>query len=137
MTRLFPDSLRRYSAHVSERAVPILISRDLFQTLSFLERLGFENRGAAPDAWQYLIVGRGEIELHYVEDPSVDPLRTSAMAYLYVDDAQALYDAWAPLVTPDPETGSRLVEPVDTDYGMREFAVVDPSGNLLRIGSQV
>lgn len=117
--------------------MPILISRDLFETLSFLERLGFENRGAAPDVWQYLIVGRGDVELHYVEDPSVDPLRTSAMAYVYVDDAQALYDAWASLVAPDEETGSRIVEPVDTDYGMREFAVVDPSGNLLRIGSQI
>jgi hypothetical protein len=35
----------------------------------------------------------------------------------------------------DPPTGSRLVPPVDTDYGMREFAVVDLSGNLVRIGS--
>jgi hypothetical protein len=25
--------------------------------------------------------------------------------------------------------------PVDTDYGIREFALVDRSGNLLRIGS--
>lgn len=122
---------------MGERAVPILLSHDLFQTLAFLERLGFENRGAAGDVWQYLIVGRGDIELHFVEDPSVDPLHTAAMAYLYVDDAQALYEAWAPLVTPDPATGSRIVEPVDTDYGMREFAVVDPSGNLLRIGSRL
>jgi hypothetical protein len=27
------------------------------------------------------------------------------------------------------------VAPVDTDYGLREFAVVDPSGNLVRVGS--
>ncbi len=25
--------------------------------------------------------------------------------------------------------------PSDTEYGLREFALVDPSGNLLRIGS--
>jgi hypothetical protein len=25
--------------------------------------------------------------------------------------------------------------PVDTDYGIREFALVDRSGNLLRVGS--
>jgi hypothetical protein len=25
---------------------------------------------------------------------------------------------------------------MDTDYGMREFALVDGSGNLVRIGSQ-
>jgi hypothetical protein len=25
--------------------------------------------------------------------------------------------------------------PVGTDYGMREFALVDPSGNLIRVAS--
>ena len=25
--------------------------------------------------------------------------------------------------------------PADTDYGLREFALVDPNGNLLRVGS--
>ena len=40
-----------------------------------------------------------------------------------------------PEVPTDLATGSRLVPPNDTDYGMREFALVDPSGNLLRIGS--
>jgi hypothetical protein len=29
------------------------------------------------------------------------------------------------------------VAPTDTDYGLREFAVVDRSGNLLRIGSDL
>jgi hypothetical protein len=24
---------------------------------------------------------------------------------------------------------------LDTDYGLREFALVDPSGNLIRVGS--
>jgi catechol 2,3-dioxygenase-like lactoylglutathione lyase family enzyme len=122
---------------VSERAVPILPSRDLLETLEFLQRLGFENRGDSPEVWQYLIVGRGDVELHFTADPSVDPLRTAAMAYVYVDDAQRLYDEWATLVTPDAATGSRIVPPVDTEYGMREFAVVDPSGNLLRIGSPI
>jgi hypothetical protein len=35
----------------------------------------------------------------------------------------------------DAATGSRLEPPQDTDYGMREFALVDPSGNLVRVGS--
>ncbi|MFF2486523.1 bleomycin resistance protein [Microbacterium sp. NPDC058062] len=120
---------------MSERAVPILLSRDLAETLSFYERLGFENRGAPPEVWQYLIIGRGAIELHFTEDPSVDPLSTASMCYLYVDDARQLHAAWADLVEPDPPTGSRIAGPVDTDYGMCEFAVVDRNGNLLRIGS--
>jgi hypothetical protein len=120
---------------VAERAVPILPSRDLRETLAFYERLGFENRGAPPEQWNYLIVGRGGIDLHFFAYPDVDPLTTAAGCYVYVDDADALYAEWEPLVEPDPPTGSRIMAPVDTDYGLREFAVVDRSGNLLRVGS--
>ena len=123
---------------MAEGAVPILPSRDLAQTLAFYERLGFENRGAPIEEWDYLIIGRGDIWLHFYPAPEVDPLTTSASCYLYVDDAQRLYDEWAALGVPsDPATGSRLVRPGEADYGMREFALVDPSGNLLRVGSPV
>ena len=120
---------------MNERAVPILLSRDLGETLRFYERLGFENRGAPPEEWGYLIIGRGTAELHFSEDPSVDPLSTASMCYLYVDDAQRLFEEWTGLVEPDRTSGSRIEPPVDTEYGMREFAVVDRNGNLLRIGS--
>ena len=79
-----------------QSAVPILPSRDLDETRTFYQRLGFHS----------------------------------------VDSADALYEEWAALRVPhDAATGSRLIAPVDTDYGMREFAIVDRSGNLLRIGS--
>jgi hypothetical protein len=39
------------------------------------------------------------------------------------------------VVPTDPVAGSRLQGPVSTDYGLREFALVDPSGSLLRVGS--
>lgn len=116
--------------------MPILPSRDLRETLAFYERLGFENRGAPPEEWNYLILARGGLELHFFSMPEVDPLTTSAMCYLRVADADVLHDEWSRSgFEPDPPTGSRLVEPADTDYGMREFAVVDRSGNLLRAGS--
>ena len=122
---------------MTERAVPILLSRDLSETLTFYETLGFENRGAPPEDWGYLIIGRGDAELHFTLDPSVDPLRTASMCYLYVDDAQSLFVDWRSLVIPDAATGSRIEAPVDTDYGMREFAVVDRNGNLVRVGSRL
>ena len=120
---------------MADRAVPILPSRDLAETLVFYEALGFESRGAPPDRWGYLIIGRGGVDLHFYEDPDVDPLRTSASCYLYVDDARGLFEDWSAIIVPDRSTGSRVVAPVDTDYGLCEFAVVDGSGNLLRIGS--
>jgi glyoxalase/bleomycin resistance protein/dioxygenase superfamily protein len=117
-------------------AVPVLPSRDLRETLAFYERLGFENRGAEPEVWDYLIIGRGGIELHFRLDRDVDPLTTGAGCYLRVDDADALYREWEGVgVEPDPTTGSRLEPPMTTDYRMRQFALIDPSGNLLSAGS--
>lgn len=121
---------------VPEFAVPIMPSKDLDATLAFYERLGFENAGSAPSEWNYLIIRRGTAQLHFYRDPEVDPLTTSSSCYVFTDDADALFDAWNAIGIPsDPSTGSRLQGPVDTDYGMREFALVDPSGNLVRVGS--
>jgi catechol 2,3-dioxygenase-like lactoylglutathione lyase family enzyme len=123
-------------ALIANGAVPILPSRDLRETLAFYERLGFENRGAPPEEWDYLIIGRGDDWwLHFFSWPEVDPLTTSSSCYLYVDDADAVYEEWRGAVEPDPATGSRLEPPRTTDYRMREFALVDRNGNLIRVGS--
>lgn len=122
---------------MAEYSVPILPGRNLRETLRFYERLGFENRGAEPEEWDYLIIGRGGLEFHFSAAPEVDPLSSASSCYAVVDDARSLHDEWAAIVSPDPSTGSRLIAPMDTDYGMTEFALVDPSGNLIRVGSPV
>jgi catechol 2,3-dioxygenase-like lactoylglutathione lyase family enzyme len=121
---------------VVEFAVPILPAKDLDAILAFYELLGFENRGAPPSEWNYLIIRRGNVQLHFYGEPDVDPLTTAFSCYVYTDDADALFGEWDGIGVPtDPATGSRLQAPVTTDYGMREFALVDPSGNLIRVGS--
>jgi len=123
---------------VEEYAVPLLPSRDLHETLDFYVRLGFELRGSPIEKYRYLIIGRGTIELHFWDAPNVDPLTTDAGCYVRVKDADALFRDWQQAGVPtDAATGSRLVPPKDTDYGMREFALVDRSGNLLRVGSSL
>ena len=119
-----------------EHAVPILPSRNLEETFEFYSRLGFALQGAPIEKYRYLIIGRGSIELHFWDAPDVDPLTTDASCYIRVDDADALHGEWQEVGIPfDPATGSRLMPPTDTDYGIREFALVDKSGNLLRVGS--
>jgi catechol 2,3-dioxygenase-like lactoylglutathione lyase family enzyme len=114
---------------VDEHAAPILPSRDLAESFAFYERLGFENRGAPPDEWNYMIIGRGSIELHFLGQPTSFTAWTSPTScYLFVADADALYAEWT-------DDGVAAETPTTTDYGMREFTVLDPSGNLLRIGS--
>ncbi|WP_322411046.1 VOC family protein [Microbacterium invictum] len=119
-----------------ETAVPILLSRDLRRTLRFYASLGFEDRSSRPpEEWHYLILTRGDVALHFSEDLDLDPLTTASMCYLYVDDAEALFAQWRPHVVPDASTGHRITPPTRTDYGLVEFALVDPDGNLLRVGS--
>ena len=119
-----------------EYAVPVLPSRSLEETLEFYTRLGFELRGAPIETYRYLIIGRGTIELHFWDAPEVDPLTTDASCYIRVDDADALHREWQDVgIETDRATGSRLMAPEDTDYGLREFALVDKSGNLMRVGS--
>jgi predicted enzyme related to lactoylglutathione lyase len=116
---------------MNERAVPILPSRDLRESLGFYEKLGFENRGAPPEEWNYMILARGSIELHFIGEPtSFAEWTAPTSCYLAVADADALHAEWA-------RAGVSAEAPSTTDYGMREFTLRDPSGNLLRVGSVV
>jgi catechol 2,3-dioxygenase-like lactoylglutathione lyase family enzyme len=112
---------------------PILQSRDLSATAAFYARLGFEQTGLWPD--EYLIVERGEVGLHFVLAPEMDPWSTAGGCYLYVEDADALHAEFARLDLPSEGIPRLHGSPEQADYGLREFAVVDLDGNLLRIGS--
>jgi catechol 2,3-dioxygenase-like lactoylglutathione lyase family enzyme len=112
---------------------PILPSRELAATAAFYERLGFSQSGLWPD--EYLIVMRGEVGLHFFFAPDVDPFASIAGCYLYVADADALFAEFARLGLPGSGIPRLQGPPHDSDYGLREFALVDPDGNLLRIGS--
>jgi catechol 2,3-dioxygenase-like lactoylglutathione lyase family enzyme len=114
---------------VASRAVPILVSPDLAATLAFYQRLGFESRGAPHDEWDYLIIGRDDLELHFV-GPSAGQ-RAPGSCFLYVDDADAVYQEWQA----NAGAPARLGAPIHTNFGMRAFTLFDPDGNELRVGS--
>jgi catechol 2,3-dioxygenase-like lactoylglutathione lyase family enzyme len=114
---------------------PILPARDLSATAAFYERLGFSQGGLWPD--EYLIVTREEVGLHFFFAPDTDPFASNAGCYLYTADADALFAEFERLGLPASGIPRLHGAPNDTDYGLREFALVDPNGNLLRIGSFV
>lgn len=112
--------------------IPILASRDVDETVGFYGRLGFAVVARYDEFGPpYLLLRRDDVELHFVHTPEVDPAESSGGCYLRLEDAQAIYDDWEPLALPE------IHPPRDTPWGMREFFVVDPSGNLLRIGTRV
>ncbi|WJL96783.1 hypothetical protein QSU92_06325 [Microbacterium sp. ET2] len=48
---------------------------------------------------------------------------------------RSLYEQWRAHVVPDATSGHRITSPTGTEYGLVEFALVDPDGNLVRVGS--
>ena len=114
-----------------ERVAPILPVRDVTKALDHYRQLGFTVRAyGPPGAPEYGFVRWGKVELHLSLSPDHDPKATASCCYLYVDDADALHAAWQA-----SNVAGRLGMPSDTPYGLREFAHVDPEGNLLRVGS--
>jgi catechol 2,3-dioxygenase-like lactoylglutathione lyase family enzyme len=114
-------------------AAPVLVARDLDEALERYRRLGFEvsaytDPGGGSGYYGY--ARRDAIQLHLAHVHDLDPRTNLVAAYLYVDDADAVYDAWTAA-----GVQGRFHPPSDTDYGLREAAYVDPDGNLLRFGS--
>lgn len=112
---------------------PILPVLDLPRTRAFYESLGFK-AGYHHD--RYEILRRGYLVVHLEMTDDLVPERNSYSCYWRVSDADRLYHEFAAL---DPSvTGpSRLTEPEDEAWGMREFTLKDPSGNLIRVGHEL
>lgn len=113
-------------------AIPILPSRSLHATVAFYARLGFEAELFGDDA-HYGILTRGDLELHFFAHPDLDPATSHAGCYLRVLDVDRLHAAFAKAALPLHGI-PRMDALADKPWGMREFAVVDRDGNLLRIG---
>jgi catechol 2,3-dioxygenase-like lactoylglutathione lyase family enzyme len=116
-----------------KRAVPILPVRSVPAALAHYRRLGFKGTAYA-ETWaddpEYGFLTWGPVSLHLTRVPTLDPKTSASACYLYVDDADALYATWQATAVE-----GRLTLPRDTAYGLREFAHIDPDGNLLRVGS--
>ena len=118
-------------------SIPILPARDLGETREFYERLGFETRGWWPREFGgYAILRRGTIEMHFFAFKDVDPGENYAQCYWRVSDVDGLYAECREVDLPGAGI-PRLDTLKDRDWGMREFAIVDPSGNLIRVGAEI
>lgn len=116
-------------------AIPILPCRSVSTTTEFYRRLGFQG-GAHEFNRDYAIFRRGSIELHFFTHPDLVPAESSAGCYLRVRDVQSIHDVCA--ASGLPRHGlPRMDRLEDKPWGLTEFAVVDPDGNLLRIGQVI
>jgi DNA-binding MarR family transcriptional regulator len=107
---------------------PIFPVRDLARALTHYEALGFRTLAHA-GGHEHGFANREGIGVHLAADPGHDPTR-GASTYLYVRDADALYEEWS-----RPDIGGRSLPVELTPYDMREGSHTDLDGNLIRFGS--
>jgi uncharacterized protein (TIGR02246 family) len=118
----------------SGRAVPILPAIDLVATRAFYETLGFTASYFSPAGERgYLIARRGDLELHVFSHPQLGSVENYAGCYWRVTDADAMHDEYARLGLPSSGAPS-LGDIENRPWGMREFVLIDPNSNLIRIG---
>ena len=116
---------------------PIMPSRDLRETRTFYEAIGFETQGVW-DEFGYMIMARDNAEVHFSQMDALDPVKNPCGGYLRLKEVDALSDRLATLGLPEDDTSvPRFGRAVDTPWGMRETAWVDHSGNGIRAGADI
>lgn len=116
-------------------AIPTLPCRSMNATTEFYRRLGFTG-GAHPYNNEYGILKRGAIELHFFTHRMLSPTESIAGCYLRVNDVESIYKAWTSVGLPT-EGIPRIDRLESKPWGLKEFALVDLDGNLLRIGQVI
>jgi catechol 2,3-dioxygenase-like lactoylglutathione lyase family enzyme len=104
-------------------AVAILPTHDLDESQVFYERLGFALESRY-DAQGYRILrdsAGASVHLTKVEPGWIDANRNAHGLYLYSQEVDALAAEFGQTADPKP-------------WGLREFAVSDPAGTLVRVG---
>ena len=109
---------------------PIFPVRNLAAALAHYSALGFDTFAYA-DGDEYGFADREGTGLHLAADPDHDRAH-HASTYLYVRDADALYEEWS-----RPGIGGHTRSARPTPYQLREGSHTDPDGNLIRFGSPV
>ena len=109
------------------KGIPVLASLNIKKTVEFYKtKLGFNKVGYLDD--NYAVIARDNFVVHFWKcNDKIHPENTSC--YVDVEDIDTLYEE---LKTFD------VIQPNGTiknhPYGMREFAIIDLDGNLIKFG---
>lgn len=113
-------------------AEPILPTHNMSVSRAFYESLGFA-AGYHDD--EYEILRRELLVVHLELQHDLHPERNRTSCYWRVPNADVLYREFSVLGLPAAGIPS-LTSPRDEPWGMREFTMRDPAGNLIRIGHE-
>jgi hypothetical protein len=111
--------------------IPKLPMRDKMLTKEFyLNLLSFE---LISDYGDYILLKKDQIEIHFFEFKSLDPLENYGQVYIRVVDIDKLYKSLLDKSIAIHPNGHLEVKP----WGQKEFSLLDPDNNLLTFGQAI
>jgi hypothetical protein len=111
--------------------IPKLPMRDKMLTKEFyLNQLSFE---LISDYGDYILLKKDEIEIHFFEFNSLDPLENYGQVYIRVMDIDRLYKMLLDNAIAIHPNGHLEVKP----WRQKEFSLLDPDHNLLTFGQAI
>lgn len=123
----------------TDRMIPILPCRSIDDQISFYESLGFEvtYRQKSPNA--FAAIRRGAIELQFFTMKGYEPANSYSTCYVMVSNVDQLYADFRAGLKQSlgriPTRGLPRIGAIgDMSYGVRQFLLTDPGGNIIRIG---
>ena len=111
--------------------IPKLPMRNKSLTKEFyLNQLSFE---LMADYGDYILLKKDEIEIHFFEFKSLNPLENYGQIYIRVEDINLLYNTLLDNSTVIHQNGKLEIKP----WGQKEFSLLDPDNNLLTFGEGI
>ena len=108
--------------------IPKLPMRNRSLTKEFyLNQLSFE---LISDYGDYILLKKDEIEIHFFEFKTLNPLENYGQVYIRVIDINKLYKSLLNKSIAIHPNGHLEVKP----WGQKEFSLLDPDNNLLTFG---
>lgn len=115
----------RRLAGQSSRAIPVLATQDVLASVAFWRTAGFEVELLGDE---FAIAQGHGVELHIALAAQREG--AGGGCYLQLKAVDAIHDRWR-------TAGLPVSEVRDEPWGMREFGIVDPGGNCVRVGHNV
>ncbi len=113
---------------------PSMITKIIFPTadmkasIAFYESLGF-SVVSYDEGYAWVQIDGREL-FHLSSYPELNCGENRAAGYFHVQEVEAVHTKWTAKVDTTDPLGDR-------PWGMREFSITDPSGNLLRVGQNL
>ncbi|HEX7028193.1 MAG TPA: VOC family protein [Gammaproteobacteria bacterium] len=113
-------------------ATSILIVNDPRTARDFyVNKLGFEVSFEWGEPLTYLGVKRNDVEIHLTSASNAQHEAGKAVISIFTDEVDDLYEYFK------GNGVETTVEPGDREYGLRDFGVRDPDGNIINFGCDV